>query len=103
MRNPARDHRHRAVVDAGGHHAKPGGHGDARHGFGFGIGGNINIADRHAQQRIAHAAAHEQRPRPRSFQRGADGLRRFGGDPIARNPHSRSASPRNMRAVAPQM
>ena len=105
MRHAARDHRHRAMLNPRWHHAQTRCFGQPGYGFRPGIGGNIDISHRNAQKRIADTTAYEQRPIPCRFQGPAQGLRAGLCQPVPRDPHraTRSASPRKMRAVAPQM
>ena len=105
MRHPARDHRHRAMLNPRWHHAQTRCFGQPGYGFRPGIGGNIDISHRNAQKRIADTTAYEQRPIPCRFQGPAQGLCAGLRQPVPRDPHraTRSASPRKMRAVAPQM
>ena len=73
--------------------------------FGQGVGGDIDVRNRHAQQGVAHTAPHEQGAIALRSQCRAKCLRACMVNPIARNPHAEtlSAKPRRMRAVAPQM
>ena len=77
------------------------------HRLGAGVGGDVDVGDRAAEQRVAHAAADEERAEARPGQRGADrlGPRRGAPRPVdaGHGPCIRSASVRRMRAVAPQM
>ena len=98
--------RHRAMVIAGRHRFEPGQAGHFDHLVRGRIGRNVDIRDRHVQQRIAHAAADEQRLEASVGQHRADRLRGRAGQPVigdAGHPCTRSASARSMRAVAPQM
>ena len=102
----ARHHGHGAMRDPRRHRLEPRRLRARHHRFGGRIRGDVDIADRLAEQRVAHAAADEQRPVPRPGQRRADRARLGPVDPRAVEPHARparSASPRRIRAVAPQM
>ena len=65
----------------------------------------VQIGDRCAQQRVAHATANEPRLMTRIRQHATDLLRGRIGQPCARDAchDTRSAKARRMRAVAPQM
>ena len=105
-RNAVFDQGDGAVVDAGGHRLDAGITGQVHHPLGPGIGADIQIRDRRAQQRIAHTAADKQRLVAPRRQHAADPARGRIGQPAvgdAGHPASRSLSPRRMRAVAPQM
>ena len=105
MRAAPGDDGQRAVVDTGGDHLESGAFGNVRDGFRSRIGAKIKVGHRQTQQRVAHAAADQQGLKPLRGQRGAQGLRAGMVQPIAGDLHhmARSANPRRIRAVAPQM
>ena len=98
-------HRNRAMVDPGRHRAQPRRRSQSDDLFGPGIGGEIDIHHRHPQQGIPDRPPHHQRLMPGHGQHGANTLRLFPVQPGTRQLHRaiRSASPRNIRAVAPQI
>ena len=65
-----------AVVDAGRHRVQAGGRGQRHHRLGAGVGGEVDVGDRAAEQRVAHAAADEERAVAGPGQDGADRLGR---------------------------
>ena len=78
------------------------------HRLGTGVGGEVDVGDRAAEQRVAHAAADEERAVAGPGQDGADRLGprrggRHGPSHAGHGPAIRSARVRRMRAVAPQM
>ena len=105
MRDTVRHDSDGAMHNTCRHGFQPRSFGKPHDGGRFGIGGNVHIGDGFAQQRIADAAANQERLESRIGQRGTDGLCLWPCQPVARHPHcaSLSASPRRMRAVAPQM
>ena len=83
-----------------------GGLGKRHHLVGPRVGGDVDVGDRATHQRVAHAAADEERLAPAGEEHGTHrlGLRR--GEPVGRDPHGvciRSDSVFSIRAVAPQM
>ena len=75
---------------------------ERRHPFGPRIGGDVDVPSVPAHQRIAHAAADVERAVPGILQHRHHGARAGCAKPGALQPHSRSASCRSIRAVAPQ-
>ena len=103
------DERDGAVVDPGRDGLQPRCLGDLDHAIRARIGGQVEIGDRMTQKGVPHAAADEQRLVPSGLERRRDGAGGLALEPRGRDPwrtrHAdrRSASPRRMRAVAPQM
>ena len=101
-----RDQRDGAVVDAGGHRFQARRAGKADDPFGTRIRGDVHIRDVEPEQRVAHAAADDIGLLTRPDQRAQRRLKRLRRQPIRGDPGHvimRSASPRRIRAVAPQM
>ena len=99
------DDGHGAMVDPGRHHLQRRRLRQRHHRVGPRVGGDVDIGDRQAEERVAHAAADQKRLMPGPGQQVQHLLRRRRLDPLAGDPHaaSRSASARRIRAVAPQM
>ena len=91
VRLALRDDRHRAMLDPGGNDFETRSFGQIRDCFGRRIGGNVDISDRLSQQVVAHAAADEERPEPRRFQRGKKRLGAGMADPVAGQFHDTGA------------
>jgi hypothetical protein len=98
-------HRDRAMFQPRGHGAQPCRLGQRDNRLGPRIGRDIDICDRNAHQRIAHATAHHIGLISGLFQQVQRLLRGRGFSPCAAYAHgpTLSASPRKMRAVAPQI
>jgi len=105
VRHTIGHNRHGAVVNAGRDHFEPRVFRNVRDCFGRRVGGDVDVTNRLVQQGVAHAAADEQRLVTGIFQRQHQGLRARIVQPVARDLHGsiRSANPRRIRAVAPQM
>jgi len=105
VRHMIGDNGHGAVVDAGRHRFQIRRLGQFDHPLGVRIGGNVHVADRGPDQRIAHAAADQKRLMPAALEHRHHALQMRGLDPVAAQLHSaiRSHSARSIRAVAPQM
>ena len=98
-------HSHCTIDDTRRNNAKPYGFGHVSHCFRQRIRCDINIIDGKTKQRITHASAYKQSAIPGLIQGLQQALRARIRHPVARNLHGdiRSASPRRIRAVAPQI
>ena len=102
------DHGDGAVRDAGRHRCRPAAAASAITGLGPRVGGDVDVGDRAAEQRVAHAAADEERAVPAAVSAAHDGpgrAARPASGPSRRvtGLHPVGDSVRSMRAVAPQM
>ena len=105
MRNSTRNHGNRAMFDARWNGAKTCRRGDFDNIFGQSIGRNVNVTNSHANNGVAHASAHEKRAMAGRKQSSHQSLRSCSIQPSTRHLHgpNLSASPRRIRAVAPQI
>ncbi len=106
VRDLSGDHRDGAVIQSRRDGAQPARLCQANDHIRGGIGGQVDIGDRSVQQRVAYAAADEKRLMAGFGQQPADALGLGPLDPVpgdARHAANRSARPRRIRAVAPQM
>ena len=85
------DHGDGAVREAGRHRLQPGRRGERDHRLRHGVGGDVDVGDRPAEQRVAHAAADEERLVPGVGQQRA-------GPPASPAP---PASPPSIRVTDP--
>ena len=102
---PLGQNRHRAMRQPGRNHLEVAQERNVSDLFRRCVGGYINVTYRFIQHRVANAAAHQERTKSGALQGGAQGLGARVLQPLARYFHGfvRSAKPRRIRAVAPQM